>query len=209
MIIKPDWPAPKNIHAFTTTRLSGELQVPHEPIWLTQTHSTIAVEATAENLKKEADASFTTNPLQICAVLTADCLPILLCNQSGTCVAAIHAGWRGLANGIIESTLQAIPADTFMAWLGPAIGNQHYEIGDEVRDIFLREVPEAYDAFTPSPQKRWMLDLYAIARIRLHNLGINQVYGGDYCTYSDEKLFHSYRRDGKSAGRMVSLIWIS
>jgi len=190
--------------------LKNKLALPHEPIWIQQTHSIIAVEATPENTRKEADASYTSQPNQTCVILTADCLPILVCNKNGTHIAAIHAGWRGLANGVIEATLAKlnVPPEDLLVWLGPAISAKHYEVGHEVRDQFLSIQPNATHAFTPSPNQRWLADLYELARLRLKNIGVTTTYGGEYCTYSDKNLFYSYRRDGKETGRMASLIWI-
>lgn len=240
--IKPNWPAPNNILAYTTLRTGGVSKPPYgsfnlgdhvgdneeavannreqlqsslhlsmEPIWIRQTHSTIAIEALPQHRFQEADAAYTHQTHHPCIVLTADCLPILLCHRLGTHVAAIHAGWRGLANGVIESTLAALnlPPEDLLIWLGPAISVMHYEVGNEVRDIFLRETPTAEHAFLPSPNQRWFADMYEIARARLQQRGITQIYGGDYCTYRDKELFYSYRRDGGKTGRMASLIWLS
>ena len=191
--------------------LKENLQLPNEPIWLEQTHSTIVIPALPENRGKNADASFTTEANAICAILTADCLPILLCNKQGTYVAAIHAGWRGLANGIIEQTLKLanIPFNDIMVWLGPGIGPAVYEVGDEVRELFINENSETIKAFTPSPNLRWLADIYALARIRFKKQNITEVYGGEYCTYSAPELFYSARRNGFQTGRMASLIWIT
>lgn len=230
----PDWPAPAHISAYTTLRnqhfnladhvgdvrekvaanralLTQELALPNEPIWLTQTHSTLAVPATVSNRQTPADASFTTMPKQVCVIMTADCLPILLCHRTGSHVAAIHAGWRGLAGGIIENTLDQmeLPASEILAWLGPAIGPQHYEVGNDVRDAFLSTHPTATSAFLPSPAGRWLADLYSLARLRLNQYGVTQIYGGHFCTYSDPERFFSYRRDGQTTGRMATLIWIN
>ncbi|MEO8401268.1 MAG: peptidoglycan editing factor PgeF [Gammaproteobacteria bacterium] len=190
--------------------LKTQLNLQNQPVWLNQTHSTRVIPATTENTGKEADAAFTDQPGNVCAVLTADCLPLLVCQREGTHVAAIHAGWRGLANGVIENTLTAmgIPADDTLVWLGPAIGPKVFEVGDEVREIFLKSHPEAEQMFLPSPNGRWLGNLYALARLRLNSQGITHIYGGDYCTYSDSELFFSYRRDGNKTGRMASLIWM-
>lgn len=186
------------------------LQLPSEPIWIQQQHSNIAVLATDENRNKTADASFTKESNTICVVLTADCLPILLCNREGTMVSAIHAGWRGLSNGIILQTLSAInmPDADILAWLGPAISPICFEVGEEVRNLFIDIDPETKNAFTPTKRGRWLGDLYAIARLQLKKQGITSIYGGEHCTYSDTKRFFSYRRDGIT-GRMASLIWIN
>jgi YfiH family protein len=241
MFITPTWPAPKNIHAYTTLRHGGLSEKPYdcfnlaqhvgdqpehvqanrqllkkelnlliEPIWLQQTHSTIAVKATPENREMEADASYTNQAHHTCVVLTADCLPLLVCNRDGTHIAAIHAGWRGLLNGVIESTLHALslPPEELLVWLGPAIGPAHYETGDEVREQFIHQHPNAINAFSPSPNNRWLADLYALARLRLYHFGITAIYGGELCTYADNR-FYSYRRDGGKTGRIATLIWIS
>lgn len=232
--ITPNWPAPKHIKAYTTLRSLGnlashtgdnlkmvqahrellkkQLHLPHDPVWLTQTHSTIAIEATEKNKNKEADASFTSQPNQVCVILTADCLPILLCNDSGTHIAAIHAGWRGLADGIIEATLEALNYQqhkNWLAWLGPAISKAHFDIGNDVRNQFFAQDKEAQHAFTPLPNQHWSADLYELARIRLQKKGISAIYGGEYCTYADANRFYSYRREGERAGRMATLIWIT
>jgi len=221
--LRPDWPAPDNVKAYTTLRTAGDLannenrtqlkeilKLPAEPIWLSQVHGTSALPALPENTGKQADAAFTNQINHICVVMTADCLPILLCNRNGSTVAAIHAGWRGLSNGIIESTIQGLHLvpDEILVWLGPAIGPNQYEVGDEVRECFIKKNPNAAEAFTPSINDRWMADLYALARLRLNEIGIAEIFGGNYCTYSDTERFFSYRRDNKITGRMASLIWI-
>ena len=181
------------------------------PCWLKQVHGHHVVEATPAHLNQVADASFTDQLNQICVILTADCLSLLVCTRGGEKVAAIHAGWRGLAAGVIESTLQALqwPATELVVWLGPAISMKHYEIGEEVRDIFLKNTPSAEHAFYPSRAKHWMMDLLHLARLRLNQWGVTEIYGGDYCTYTHKELFYSHRRDGNKTGRMASLIWIS
>ncbi|RDI48794.1 peptidoglycan editing factor PgeF [Aquicella lusitana] len=233
--IQPDWPVPASVKAYTTVRDSwGErqpyhdmhpgfyagsenenqrlktlLQLPSEPVWITQTHSNVAIAATPENSKKEADATFTDQPGQVCAILTADCLPVLVCNKQGSHVAAIHAGWRGLASGIIEATLKAMrqPAADLLVWLGPAIGPQKFEVGQDVYDAFVQKHPESAAAFLPQRPGKWLADLYTLARIRLRHQGVTQIYGGDFCTYTQADLFFSYRRDKGKTGRMASLIW--
>lgn len=191
--------------------LKEALKLPQEPIWITQTHSTVAVKAVCENRNAPADASYSDEVNQICAVLTADCLPILLCNKQGTEVAAIHAGWRGLLNGIIDSTLKNLHSapEDMLAWLGPCISQLNFEVGNEVRDSFLQILAEAEFAFLPSPNQRWLADLYALARLQLVKQGVSSIYGGGFCTYAESKRFYSYRRDGSQTGRMASLIWIS
>lgn len=237
--LKPDWPAPHYIRAYTTLRHSwGEkqqiytnknqedrnsrvseienmqlkalLNLPEKAIWLTQTHSSIAIEARPEHNNQIADASYTSQPTRVCAVLTADCLPLLVCNQQGTHVAAIHAGWRGLASGIIESTLLAFPPPfhDLLIWLGPAIGQQKFEVGQDVFDAFTRSSPISKTAFLPYTEGKWLANLYHLAKIRLNQQGITQIYGGDFCTYTQDDMFFSYRRDHGMTGRMASLIWI-
>lgn len=239
-MIIPDWPAPSTIRACTTVRTGGVsespyhtfnladhvgdrsedvktnrallkkmLDLPSEPLWLEQTHSTIVLHAATSHDTK-ADASFTDQPDQVCAVMTADCLPVLLCNRQGTRVAAIHAGWRGLANGIIENTVRAmnLSPDEVLVWLGPAIGPDVYELGDEVREYFLKIDEEAQHSFIPSRPGHWFGNLYDLARLRLKKLDIHAIYGGEYCTYTDSERFFSYRRDESRTGRMASLIWI-
>lgn len=191
--------------------LKKQLNLPTEPIWLQQIHSTTVVKALPENRNSTADASFTDQINQACVVLTADCLPLLICHRKGTHIAAIHAGWRGLLNGIIEATLQSLPChpEELMVWLGPAISAPRYEVGDEMRNLFLQQHPEAEYAFILSDTQRWHADLYALARLRLLKQGITAIYGGNLCTYSDPSRFYSYRRDSGKTGRMATIIWIS
>jgi polyphenol oxidase len=147
-------------------------------------------------------------PGTVCAVLTADCLPVLLCDRAGTRVGAAHAGWRGLADGVIEATVAALnlPASGLMAWLGPAIGPRAFEVGDEVRNTFISRNPAAAAAFEPNGE-RWHADLYRLAHQRLAALGITEIHGGEWCTFEDSARFYSYRRDG-ATGRMATLIWL-
>jgi polyphenol oxidase len=145
----------------------------------------------------------------VCAVMTADCLPVLMCDQQGTRVAAVHAGWRGLASGILERACEslAVRPECLLVWLGPAIGADAFEVGPEVRQEFIAADPTADAAFRPSDSGRWLADLAGLARQRLARLGVTAVYGGGYCTFSDPRRFFSYRRDGVT-GRMASLIWL-
>jgi YfiH family protein len=192
-------------------RLVRELGLPGEPRWLKQVHGTHVPAADEINPDCcEADAAFTSQQNIVCAVLTADCLPILLCNQEGTQVAAIHAGWRGLLAGVIESTIKKMGGngDELMAWLGPAIGPDAFEVGQEVRDAFIGRRHEAAQAFTPAENDHWMANIYTLASQRLAGEGVSEIYGGNLCTYSDPLRFYSYRRDGLT-GRMATLIWIS
>ena len=191
-------------------RVENNLDLPEAPRWLAQVHGTevAAAEAVTPD-RTEADAVCTDRPGVVCAVLTADCLPVLLCDRAGTAVAAAHAGWRGLAAGVLENAVAAMgrPGQELMAWLGPAIGPEAFEVGDEVRAAFMTADPGAESAFRPSPAGRWLADLYTLARRRLAACGVQQVHGGGLCTYTDQERFHSYRRDGAS-GRMASLIWM-
>lgn len=185
------------------------LDLYNEPIWLKQIHSTLAVSADPQHQGVQADASFTQKKNHICAVLTADCLPLLICNTRGTEVAAIHAGWRGLASGIIESTLRELksPRGELLAWLGPAIGPRAFRVDQSVYTHFLSQDCKLESAFARIGEKNWCLNLYAAAKLRLNELGIYSVYGGQYCTYTQNNLFFSYRRSQKT-GRMATLIWI-
>ena len=191
-------------------RLIQSLALPSEPHWLEQTHSTTAVLLPSENRILKADAVYTSKTNVVCAVMTADCLPLLITDKEGSCIAAIHAGWRGLCDGIIEATIKklSVEPESLLVWLGPAIGADVYEVGKEVYDAFIVSDPKAKQAFTATTEKHWLLDLYYMARLRLNNIGVNQIYGGTHCTHSEEEQFFSYRRDGVT-GRMASLIWIN
>lgn len=180
--------------------------------WLEQVHGTDVVSVRPNGpLRPQADASVTRDHGVVCTVLTADCLPVLFCSRDGSQVGAAHAGWRGLCGGVLENTLNAFecsPAEV-MAWLGPAIGPQAFEVGAEVRQQFLAEDSGAGAAFVPSPQhpERYLANLYLLARQRLSSAGVTQIYGGDLCTYTEADRFYSYRRDGVT-GRMASFIWL-
>lgn len=192
------------------TRLMSDLDLPAEPAWLEQVHGVGVVDVgqhTGQVLK--ADASLSRQPGQVCVVMTADCLPVLICDHQGTQVAAAHAGWRGLADGVIEATVDAMQSssEALMVWLGPAIGPQAFEVGHEVREVFVRDMEAAEAAFTAGAGDRYMADIYQLARLRLARRGIEAVYGGEYCTYSDANRFYSFRRDG-TTGRQASLIWL-
>ena len=156
-----------------------------------------------------ADAAQCSQPGVVCAVMTADCLPVLLCDEAGRQVGALHAGWRGLAAGVIEQTIDAMqpPGETLLAWLGPAIGPDAYQVGDEVRDVFLRHDKQAEAAFQSCPDGSWKADLYRLARQRLGERGVTAIYGGHECSFTDAERFFSYRRDGVT-GRMATLIWL-
>ncbi len=190
--------------------LCNTLGLPAEPLWLRQVHGKRVVTADAAAGEPEADASFAGQPGVVCAVLTADCLPLLLCDRQGTRVGAAHAGWRGLAAGIIEATMDAMDraGTELMAWLGPAIGPDAFEIGAEVRQTFVAHDRRAAEAFRRTASERWLADIYELARQRLAARGVAAVYGGGECTMSDAARFYSYRRDG-TTGRMASLIWLA
>lgn len=235
LFLMPDWPAPDNVMALMTTRAGGVSQapyngfnlgthvgdypervaqnrailrehVPSEPKWLNQVHGTQVV----SDGGCDADASYTTHPGEVCVIMTADCLPVLFCDRAGTVVAAAHAGWRGLCNGILEATVDRMqrPPEEIMAWLGPAIGPQQFEVGDEVRAAFISHDPTAASAFKPGASEgKWLADIYALAGQRLAAAGIGSIHGGGLCTVSDNRNFFSYRRD-KQTGRMAALIWL-
>lgn len=190
-------------------RLINAAALPSMPLWLNQVHGTDVVEAQDVEADTEADACYTSASGRVCAVLTADCLPLLVCDRNGRTVCAIHAGWRGLAAGVIESAVTALGINgrDILAWLGPAIGPDAFEVGDEVRRQFLKDDDAAQDAFRPAHQGRWLADIYQLARLRLLRQGVGHIYGGEWCTCSDRERFYSYRRDGKT-GRMASMIWI-
>jgi YfiH family protein len=237
-MILPDWPAPPRVKCLMTTREGGvsgapwtsfnlgdhvgddpahvaanrarlRQNLPAEPGWLRQVHSARAVEL-GRDPNPEADASFTRQAGQVCAVLTADCLPVLFCDRAGSVVAAAHAGWRGLADGVLETTVAAMGVEPgeILAWMGAAIGPQAFEVGDEVRQVFVGRHPEAAAAFAPHAPGKWLADIYRLARIRLGHAGVESVYGGGRCTFSETDLFYSYRRDGVT-GRMASLVWLA
>ena len=234
----PEWPAPKNVRTLQTTRCGGvsiapydtfnlgdhvgdvpqvvarnrqllSTVMPSEPVWLQQVHGTTVADAGNAGCLPQADASIARHRGAVCVVMTADCLPVLLCDEEGTVVGAAHAGWKGLAAGVIEATVQAmdVAPHKLMAWLGPAISLRAFEVGEEVRDEFVAQHAQASEAFIPGVKGKWMADIYLLARQRLHALGVSRVYGGEYCTYNDPARFFSYRRDGVT-GRMGTFIWL-
>lgn len=187
--------------------------LPSEPVWLRQVHGAVVIDAGARNpaqTEPEADASVTRTIGVVCGVLVADCMPVLLANRAGTAAAAAHAGWRGLSSGVIEATIKAmaVPPRELVAWLGPAIGSQQFEVGPDVRAAFMRHDANVAAAFKPYPGRsgKFLCDLYALARQRLRALGVTSISGGGYCTVSEAR-FYSYRRD-KTTGRMGAFIWI-
>ncbi len=182
------------------------LDIPAEPIWLEQIHSNRVVKINHKTGIERADASFTNLANTACIILTADCLPILLASTNGSIIAAIHAGWRGLLSGIISNTVTALGSNKLIAWLGPAIGANCFEVGKEVKDQFVAKSAIFNDAFKQKNQQHYLADIYQLATLELASLGITQVYGGGFCTVTDRQRFFSYRRDGKT-GRMATLIW--
>lgn len=237
-LIYPDWPAPANVKSLVTTRIGGasiapydslnlgahvgdDVQavienrarltqsLPSEPIWLNQVHGIDVIDANQYEELCDGDASTSRYAGQVCTVMTADCLPVLFCDEAGTQVAAAHAGWRGLLDGVLEATVEKFELPKqIMAWLGPAIGPTAFEVGQEVKDQFVAMHAEAHGFFKPSTNDgKWLADLYGLARMRLRLAGVDQVFGGDFCTYTEAERFFSYRRDGVT-GRMASCIWL-
>jgi len=240
-LIFPDWNAPKNVRALTTTRRGGvsvgpyaglnlgdhvkddpehvtqnrqalikELGLPCNPQWLSQVHGIDLIEAQDDAVCREADGCWSNETGQACIVMTADCLPVLFADGDGKRVAAVHAGWRGLLDGILEQAVAGFEKpENLYVWLGPAIGPEAFEVGGEVRDQFVEVQAQADQAFTPvvASSGKYLADIYKLARQRLSSVGVSFVSGGEYCTYTDSERFYSYRRDGVT-GRMASLIWI-
>jgi len=201
-------------------QLAKQLNLPAEPLWLEQMHGTGVINAAQmaaqthinadQEIPLQADASYSTLASTVCAVMTADCLPVLVCNRKGDRVAAAHAGWRGLAAGVIETTLLALNEEPseIRVWLGPAIGPAAFEVGEDVRNVFVDELAASESAFKVSRSGHYLADIYQLARLKLKRLGVDAVYGGEYCTYTDKNRFYSYRREAKT-GRQASLIWFS
>lgn len=185
--------------------------LPSEPLWLNQVHGTYVIYGGAAAFREQppnADAVISRDGRDVLGILTADCLPIMLCSTSRKELAAMHCGWRSLSGGIVAETVKSMTSDTseLLAWLGPAISQPAFEVGDEVRDIFLAGVENAATCFVPNENERWQADLYGLARLYLAAAGVDRTYGGDLCTFRDDKRFFSYRRDGQ-CGRMATLIW--
>jgi polyphenol oxidase len=189
-------------------RPRDSLTLPAEPAWLKQVHGCGIVDLDAETPGNEGDGAVAGSTGRICAVLTADCLPVLLCDRAGTRVGAVHAGWRGLAAGVLEAAVTRLnlPGSSLIAWLGPAIGPRAFEVGEEVRAAFVAGDPLAAGAFEPHGD-RWHADIYRLAHQRLAALGVTEIHGGEWCTYDDAERFYSYRRDGVT-GRLATLIWL-
>ena len=237
--IVPDWPAPANVRALITTRSGGVSTgpfanmnlgqrvgddtesvrtnrallrdlLPAEPGWLQQVHGTLVVDADRLRHPVDADAAVARTPGSVCTVMVADCLPVLLTDRAGSVVASAHAGWRGLAAGVLENTVQAMgtaPGE-LLAYLGPAIGPSAFEVGADVREAFLAGSAGAASAFVVHKPGKWLADLFALARQRLVAAGVNRIHGGRLCTFSDSRRFFSHRRD-KVTGRMAALIWLT
>jgi YfiH family protein len=236
--VVPDWPAPKGVRALITTRGGGvsvgehgslnlathvgddiaavaenrarlRRHVPAEPVWLNQVHGIAVVAADGAAPGATGDAAVARCAATVCVVMTADCLPVLLCDQSGSVVGVAHAGWRGLAAGVIEATVGTMgaAAGEILAYLGPAIGPASFEVGAEVRAAFAAYDPKAVRAFQAKAHGKWLADLYVLARLRLADAGVTQVFGGEFDTYAQPLRFFSYRRSQRS-GRMASLIWL-
>ena len=236
--IVPDWPAPKNVQVLQTTRNGGvsispydsfnlgdhvgDAQVavaqnrqllasimPSEPVWLQQVHGNIVVDVGNAGCLPQADAAISRHRGAVCTVMTADCLPVMLCDENGSVVGVAHAGWKGLVAGVIEATVLAmdIAPQKLLAWLGPAISQRAFEVGTEVRDVFVAHHAQASEAFLPGINGKWMADIYLLAHQRLHALGVSRVYGGEFCTYNEPARFFSYRREGVT-GRMGTFIWL-
>lgn len=201
--------APADVAA-NQARLRERLALPAEPVWLQQVHGVRVVDAGRAGERPEADAAWTAQPGVVCAVLTADCLPVVFADRAGRCVAAAHAGWRGLAAGVLEATVRSLPVPPrdLLAWLGPAIGPAAFEVGGEVREAFLARDARTGSAFAPGVDGRWFADLYLLARQRLAACGVGDIYGGGWCTFRDAGRFYSYRRDGIT-GRMATLAWLA
>lgn len=192
-------------------RLRDLLSLQQEPLWLRQVHGTTVLDARNVADAPAADACVSDSPQQVCAIMTADCLPVLFSSRDGERIGAAHAGWRGLVSGVLEATItnmKTTPGD-LLAWLGPAIGRDAFEVGGEVRDAFVERDMQSVAAFTSNARGRWQADLVELARRRLRAAGLTAIYGGQWCTYSDPERFFSHRRDGSEqpTGRMATLIW--
>lgn len=189
--------------------LKGDLNLPNDPIWLNQVHGSQVIQLSdAIDKNLSADAVYTEEVGVICAVLTADCLPVVFCTQSGSYVAVAHAGWRGLLNGVLENTLRALPIDNagIMCWLGPAIGPNIFEVGEEVYEQFVIKDSMHENSFQMQNNSKYLANIYQLAKNVLSSNGVKNVYGGEFCTHTQEDRFFSYRRDGQT-GRMATLIW--
>lgn len=235
--IVPDWPVPLNVKAISTTRQGGvsqppfdalnlgdhvgdykthvirnrqiimqQCQLPSEPLWMSQVHGNVVDRTT---YFCQADARYTNQKGMVCAIMTADCLPVLLCDSRGHEIAAVHAGWRELASGVIEQAVANFnaSADQMYAWLGPAIGSKHFEVGHDVVTQFDQHHEKIGNAFQQTSNHKWCMDMVAIAQAKLSDCGVKRIYGGHWCTWQNEQQFFSYRRDSVT-GRMATLIWL-
>ena len=207
-MIRPEWPAPGNVVAGTTLVDTPRDALPAGLALLNQVHGprVVAIDevrAAAEPPDADAVTGFASG--HVCAVRTADCLPVLFCTRDGSEIAAAHAGWRGLAAGVLENTVAALRSepDELLAWFGPAISQPNFEVGEEVREAFMAADPTTAECFQPNARGRWQADLYALAARRLAGCGVTAVSGANWCTFADPQRFHSYRRD-PDCGRMVS-----
>jgi YfiH family protein len=220
-VLHPQWDAPASVHSIMSTRASGDMAsggararlrrvLPADPVWLQQVHGNAVADLDSPGTQVRADAAVTRARNRVCAIQVADCLPVLFADRAATVVGAAHAGWRGLAAGVLEASVAAmrVPGEDIVAWLGPAIGPSVYEVGGEVRAEFLAHDEAAGTAFFPTRPGHWLLDLCQVARQRLHAIGVGSVRGGGLCTYSDRDRFYSYRRDGPT-GRMAALVWLA
>lgn len=210
-VLPADWPAPANIRAGTTLRTGTETDLPAVPRWLRQVHGTRAVVLGSPDFDDDmpaADAVIGTQPGDICVVRTADCLPVLLCSRDGQEIAAVHAGWRGLAAGVIEAAVARLshPPPALLAWIGPAISQAAFEVGDEVREQFGSWGDRPHALFRANDRGRWQADLKGLARVRMQAIGITSIYMADICTYQEADRCYSYRRDG-TTGRHLSFIY--
>jgi YfiH family protein len=204
------------IHVAQNRQLLSQF-LPSEPVWLNQVHGVGIIDAANTSCAPDADASFTTHKNVVCVTMTADCLPVLLCDKAGSSLAVVHAGWRGLCDGVLEASVNIvckaaqIQSADLMAWFGPAIGPNAFEVGAEVRAQFLEKDKNAASAFKLQGDK-FLANIYQLATQRLNNVGVTDIYGGgyddDFCTFTDEERFFSYRRDGDT-GRMATLIWLA
>jgi polyphenol oxidase len=191
-------------------RVCAALRLPGEPLWLEQVHGATVFELHDRSgaAPAAADALIVRRAGEVAVIQVADCMPVLFASRDTACVAAAHAGWRGLVGGVLEATVARLgDPSALTAWLGPAIGPRHFEVGEEVRAAFVAHEPQAASAFAANQRGRWQCDLAALARQRLRRLGVREVFGGDYCTYADPARFFSYRRDGQ-CGRMAALVWL-
>jgi YfiH family protein len=205
-LIFPSWPAPARVRGFVTTRTSGDgaSRLPNQPVSLRQVHGSTVANLDEVRETVAADAAVARAPGVVCAVKVADCMPLLFTDDRASVVGVAHAGWRGLAAGVLENTIEKLNSRNLLAWMGPAIGPRVYEVGEDVYRAF----PGHESAFKANRPGHWLMDLYAIARHKLQAAGVRHIYGGGFCTYSDPQRFFSYRRDG-STGRMLAYIWLA